>query len=68
MAKTSVMVAWSFEMYSYFQLTVPQVSDSFPLGLLITLRKLDCWVIYFYYCTKTEKLPFFVDTFRPCGI
>ena len=32
MAKTSVVVAWSFELYLYHQLTVPQVSDGRPLA------------------------------------
>ena len=35
MAKASVMVAWSFALYSYLQLTVHQVSDCWPLGLLV---------------------------------
>ena len=35
MAKTSVRVARSFELYSYFQQTVPQASDSSPLGLSV---------------------------------
>ena len=32
MAKMSVMVAWSFELYLYLELTVPQVSDCYPVG------------------------------------
>ena len=39
MAKTSVMVAWSFESYSYLQLTIAQVSDCCSLGLLFPRKK-----------------------------
>ena len=35
MAKTYVKFAWSFKLYSYLQLTVPQVSDCCPLWLLV---------------------------------
>ena len=35
MAKTSVMAAWSFELYLYLEQTVPQVSDCCPLGRLV---------------------------------
>ena len=35
MPKTSVMVAWSFELYLYLELTVPQVSDCCPLRRLV---------------------------------
>ena len=31
----SPKVAWSFELYLYIELTVPQVSDCSPLGRLI---------------------------------
>ena len=37
MAKTSVMVGWSVKLYSYLQLTVPQVSDCCPLRQLVIL-------------------------------
>ena len=42
MAKTSVMVAKSFKLYLYHELTVPQVSDCCPLGRLVS----------FLMCTK----------------
>ena len=29
-------VAWSFELYLYLELTVPQMSDCCPLGRLVT--------------------------------
>ena len=35
MAKTSVMAAWSFELYLYLEQTVPQLSDCCPLGRLV---------------------------------
>ena len=35
MTKISLMVSWSFELYSYLQQTVPQVSDCCLLGLLV---------------------------------
>ena len=34
-------VAWSFELYLYLELTVPQVSDCCPLGQLVR----DCYTV-----------------------
>ena len=38
-------VAWSFELYLYIELTVPQVSDCCPLGRLVVLFVLSVGTI-----------------------
>ena len=42
-AKTYLMVAWSFEFYSYLQLTVLQVSDCYPLGAACFILETFSW-------------------------
>ena len=37
MAKTYLMFSSSFEIYSYHQITVPQVGDRCPVRLLVTV-------------------------------
>ena len=38
-------VAWSLELYLYFELTVPQVSDCCPLGQLVCFSfLLELWM------------------------
>ena len=43
-------IAWSFELYLYLELTVPQVSNCCPLGRLVTVTDINVDLRYFQHC------------------
>ena len=49
------LFSWSFELYLYLELTVPQVSDFCPLKRLVFVFVLPYWVSFFIYKTQLSS-------------
>ena len=55
MAGYNITVPWSFELYLYLELTVPQVSNCCPLGRLVLLLQ-SVTRLTFYLHLKMQNI------------